>query len=140
PVVAIEPAMPNRLNDLACVVTTETDDVDGDSVVYTFSWMVDGADAMIDSDVVTADLTDLAQERECSATRNDGTDAGPALIATATVLPVCAGIDFGGTDDYITAALISSPTAWTVESWVGPGDQSCQRALISRVDANEGFK
>src|SRR5690606_6872055 len=51
PVVAIEPETPNRNNDLTCVITTESEDVDGDSVVYTFSWMVDGADAMIDTEV-----------------------------------------------------------------------------------------
>ncbi|MDC0667745.1 LamG domain-containing protein [Nannocystis radixulma] len=140
PVVAIEPAMPTRVNDLTCVVATESEDAEGDSITYAFAWTRDGEDAGVASETVTADQLEIGQVWECSATPNDGTDDGPAGTASATVLPVCAGVDFDGNDDYIAAAYISAPTAWTIEAWVNPGDQSGQRAIVSQADTSDQYK
>lgn len=140
PVVAIEPATPNRLDDLTCVVSTESEDAEGDSIVYAFAWTRDGEDAGVDTETVTADNLEVGQVWECSATPNDGTEDGPAGTASATVLAVCAGVDFDGNDDYIGAAYISAPTAWTIEAWVNPGDQSGLRAILSQADSSDEFK
>jgi hypothetical protein len=104
PTLGISPAAPTVGDSLVCTVDTPSSDDDGDSVVYTMSWTVDGVAYEVggavdtgdpgfvgpstttwtDDTVDAADL-DLGQSWECTATPDDGDDEGTPATATVTV-------------------------------------------------------
>lgn len=133
PEVAIEPAMPSRKDSLTCTITSESIDPDGDAVTYSFSWTRDGADAGIASDTVPADQLEIGEEWMCIATPNDGALDGMPGLAMATILPVCAGLEFDGMDDQIDADHISADV-WTVEAWIYQSEADGQQAVVSQID------
>lgn len=138
PVVAIDPSAPDRKATLTCVVTGDSTDPDGDAVTLAFAWTRDGVDAGIAAASVPADQLEVGQQWTCAATPSDGTDAGPPGQASATIGPVCAGLDFDGVDDVITAENLS-PAFWTIEAWVKQRANSGQRVIVSELDPNLGF-
>ncbi len=133
PEVAIDPAMPSRKDSLTCTITGESIDPDGDPVTYAFSWTRDGADAGIAGDTVPADQLEIGEEWVCLATPNDGAVDGMPGLAMATILPACAGLEFDGVDDAITADHISA-NVWTVEAWIYQTDADGQQAIVSQID------
>ena len=106
PGISLDPEEPEAgTDDLVCSVTTGSYDADGDSITYSFTWTVDGADYPVDWDtgfassgwtgpttttwtddtVPAADL--LAGEVwECTVTPDDGDDDGTDASGSATVL------------------------------------------------------
>lgn len=94
PVVSITPTEPEiGVDDLLCAVDTDSTDVDGDSISYTFEWTVNGVafnsatDSATDSLVDAADITD-GDEWICTVTPDDGTDFGTSESASIN-LSVC---------------------------------------------------
>ncbi len=106
PVISVDPADPSAgVDDLTCLVDTDSTDADGDSVTYTTSWTVDGvsyasggsadtADTGAWSgpstttwtdDTVPAEDTLPGEEWICTATPNDGDDDGAAADASVTI-------------------------------------------------------
>ncbi len=78
-------------DDLFCEILADSTDADGDSVVYFFDWSVNGAvhsGLQVDdatSSLVPAIETDDNQTWICSATPDDGEDAGPAGTASVDI-------------------------------------------------------
>jgi hypothetical protein len=119
PVVAIQ-----QDGDLLCKVTTESEDLDDDTITYTVSWEVDGviwtgSTATTKELGDTIDSTDLTSNEEwtCLVTPHDGTIAGTTGEDSVTVVLVrwlglsasshhtCGVTDLGsvecwGSDDY----------------------------------------
>ncbi len=84
-VVAIDPAAPVDDVDLACVIVTEAVDPNGDVVAYTYAWTVDGEDAGLDRDTVSAGLTSGGETWTCTVTPTDGTLTGTPASASVTI-------------------------------------------------------
>ncbi len=138
PVVAIDPPDPDRKTDLTCAVTGESTDPDGDPVAYAFTWTRNGADAGISDPVVPAAQLEVGQAWVCTATPSDGTVDGPPGQAQATIGAVCAGLDFDGKDDVITAKHVSADV-WTIEAWVYSRGGAGQRVILTQLEPSETF-
>ncbi len=91
PGVAVTPAGPAPgADDLLCSITPSAD-VDGDTVDYQFAWTVDGAPyagattTTYPGDTVPGAATATGETWTCTVTPSDGTDTGPAGIASVSV-------------------------------------------------------
>ena len=88
PVVAIEPSRPRDGEALSCVVTTPSEDPDGDPVTYRYEWTVDGA-ARGSEATLGAEHTAEGETVTCTVTPEaGGLDGDPALDAV-DVVPDC---------------------------------------------------
>ena len=92
PEVSIDPEEPiEGDDDLICQIDTDSTDVDGDSVSYTFEWEVDGeayADATTTTEVGDTVPSDDIFEGEiwtCIVTPNDGIDDGDTAEDSVTI-------------------------------------------------------
>ena len=92
PSLQLQPEAPRaQSSDLVCVIASESVDVDGDDVTYTFSWTVDGvpfSDATATSysgDTVPQAMLDAGSQWECAVTPTDGMADGPTASASVTV-------------------------------------------------------
>jgi hypothetical protein len=142
PGVAITPADPDGTQMLECAVTSESTDPDGDAVTYAYRWLVNGDDALLDAPLVPASDLMVGQEWTCVVTPSDGQADGPTGEATVTIAAPCAGLDFDGGDDVITAAHVAADV-WTIEAWVFPRSDQGQQAIVSQLDpvgVFEGFE
>ena len=89
PVVAVTPATPEREDDLTC--TASSTDADGDSMVATYSWTVNGAASAVATSTVAEADTENGDTWACIVTVSDGTDtsaAGTASVVVADYLNV----------------------------------------------------
>jgi hypothetical protein len=96
PVVSIEPSAPAPGDALTCVVTTDSEDADDDTVSYAMSWTVDGVlyeagawtgpttTTWTDDTVSGSDTLGLGLW-ECTATPNDGEEDGSPGTASLEV-------------------------------------------------------
>jgi len=88
--------------DLVCQITTDSVDVDGDTVSYAFSWTQNGEAADTDKvtenpgDTIAADRLTEGDVWACTVTPNDGLVDGPEASGTVTVL-----VGYVGWDDQI---------------------------------------
>ncbi len=93
PTVAISPTSPTDSDDLACTASG-SEDIDGDSVSYVYSWTVNGVASTITADTVPAASTATGDVWTCSATATDGTDSSAAVTASVTVAADAAFADY----------------------------------------------
>ena len=88
PTVEISP-VPARENAAITCRVTDLDDLDPDTdqtLTIAWSWLVDGGDAGITTDTVTAAEASASEVWACSATVSDGTATSPTGTASTTVL------------------------------------------------------
>jgi hypothetical protein len=92
----------NDTDDLTCQATGA--DVDGDAVVFTYAWTVNGAPSSYTGAVVPAAATSPGDRWECTATAND--DVATGMSAS------------GGSDVYtfLAGGVIATSTTWTAAS------------------------
>ena len=82
PEVRVSPALATEGEDLVCAVVTESEDVDGDSITYSFSWTQDGlpyggATTTSESgDTVPGTDTSAGELWICTVTPHDGDEEG----------------------------------------------------------------
>jgi len=96
PELSIDPETPGEgVHDFQCVIDVDSDDVDGDTVTYTFSWEVDGVPYTSASttdhsgDTVLAGEAYEGEEWVCTVVPNDGSQDGAEAEASATIGPNC---------------------------------------------------
>ncbi len=106
PTLSITPSVAYAGDELVCIVDTDSDDDDGDTVNYSMSWTVDGIDYVLSTDSGdtglsgtwvgpstttwdgdTVDGADVGRGEEwiCTATPDDGDDEGDTATASRTV-------------------------------------------------------
>jgi len=93
PGISIAPSSPvEAVDDLVCTIDSASSEDDGDTVLYTFTWTVDGASygsattTTHSGDTVPASATTVGEVWVCTVTPHDGTDAGTAATDTVTVM------------------------------------------------------
>lgn len=80
--IAITPATPGDDDDLTCSIVTEATDPNGDTVTYRYAWKVNGGDAGISGQTVSAAQTSGGESWTCTVTPNDGVlDGTPASVS-----------------------------------------------------------
>ncbi|MEL6349630.1 MAG: hypothetical protein AAFV53_41385, partial [Myxococcota bacterium] len=84
PLVLVDPSAPEITESLVCFAS-DSQDADNDTVTYTYSWLVNGADAGILSNVVSPEQTALGDVWECVVTPNDGIADGPSSSDVVTI-------------------------------------------------------
>ena len=72
-----------------CTIVTEAVDPNEDELTYSYEWKVDGADAGIASDTVTASNTSSWEEWTCSVVASDGELNGVSTSASVQVVGEC---------------------------------------------------
>ena len=108
PTIALTPALAmSGVHDLACEITTESSDEDGDSVSYTFAWQLDSttwSSGVLTSthpgDAIDKSNTAEDDQWQCTVVATDGDDDSSAVSSDLlTVLPECDNSDtWSGTD------------------------------------------
>ena len=83
--IAITPATPGDDDDLTCSIVTEATDPNGDTVTYRYAWMVNGGDAGVSGQTVSAAQTSGGESWTCTVTPNDGVLDGTAASASVTI-------------------------------------------------------
>ena len=83
--IAITPATPGDDDDLTCSIVTEATDPNGDTVTYRYAWKVNGGDAGISGQTVSAAQTSGGESWTCTVTPNDGVLDGTAASASVTI-------------------------------------------------------
>ncbi|MEC8423698.1 MAG: hypothetical protein VX000_07965, partial [Myxococcota bacterium] len=134
PTLSISPAAPTAGDALRCEVDTAAADVDGDTITYAMSWVVDGTaytaggtsatggtfagpgTTTWTGDTVDGSDVELGQLWVCTATPNDGDDDGATADASITVFEM---VEFGtcgqtGATGPAQAACDSTYTATTL--------------------------
>ncbi len=121
PLVAIQPASPALTDNLTCVITTPSIDLDGDSVTYRYGWMRNGQATTVTSSVVDAARTSDRETWRCVVTAFDGTESGAPGVVEVQLGTLCTTLAFDGVDDRVSVAAATNvrygPQA-TVEAWV----------------------
>ena len=92
PSVSLQPEDPRAQTiDLVCTITSDSVDVDGDDVSYSFAWTSNDDAAETDlasthpGDTIEAERLTEGDVWVCTVTPNDGLTDGPVATATATV-------------------------------------------------------
>jgi len=100
PSVSLQPVSPRaQVTDLVCQITSDSVDVDGDAVTYSFTWTSNGDAADTDKvteysgDTISADRLTEGDVWACTVTPNDGFVDGPEATATAKVIVGYVGWD-----------------------------------------------
>ncbi len=83
--IAITPATPGEDDDLICSIVTEATDPNGDTVTYRYAWKVNGGDAGISGQTVSAAQTSGGESWTCTVTPSDGVLDGTASSASVTI-------------------------------------------------------
>ena len=121
-----DPAVMNT-DDLVCEATAT--DVDGDAILYTYTWS--DSDGVVNTVPDSADVsdiflaTDLTEDTwSCTVTPFDGEDDGISDSASVTVENDCSSLLF----DYVSRVTAPGPVfdfeeEFTIEGWVRPGFQ-----------------
>lgn len=85
PVIAVDPASPNRAGDVRAVVRQDAPDPDGDSLSYSFTWLLDGLETGVTGDRFPGNLLRSGGLLTARAVASDGELSGPAAIVQARV-------------------------------------------------------
>ena len=72
PEVRISPSAPGENHGLECLVIEESDDPDGDTVVYSYAWTVNGESSDQVDAVVSSEQTSQGDSWTCTVTPSDG--------------------------------------------------------------------
>ncbi|MFL6005040.1 MAG: LamG-like jellyroll fold domain-containing protein [Gaiellaceae bacterium] len=125
--VALDNSTPGTNDTLTATATTA--DADGDGVAVTYVWKVNGTTKRTTTNSIGSDSFDLSvagngdlgDTVSVAATPDDGTATGASNSATATVVgaPAGKGLQFDGTNDYVTfgAAPSLGAATFTLETW-----------------------
>jgi len=89
PVVEIQPTPLLTTDTVTCMVTNQDPDLDGDLIVYSYEWLLDGAAQPQYSGLfsVPSSDTEIGQEWECQVQGSDGYVLSNWVSAFATVVP-----------------------------------------------------
>lgn len=142
PVVVISPSEPTAIDELACVIETESTDPEGDAITYAYTWTVDGEDAGIEESGVSASVTAPREQWACTVTPSDGTMDGEAATATVSISEACTALQFDGEDDGArvgdSSGLGGIGAELTVELWVFLTDYPTHSApLVRKWETNQ---
>jgi len=86
PTTDITPAEPLTSDDLVCVITTPSVDIDGDPVSYSHQWYRNGElQLVLTTDTVPYQLTTKNETWRCVVTPFDGKDYGPSVEAQVLI-------------------------------------------------------
>jgi len=72
PVVEVEPPVAMVDEDIGCNILEPSVDTDGDSITYSFGWVVDGASSSVTQPFVPSSMTAEGETWTCIVTPNDG--------------------------------------------------------------------
>jgi hypothetical protein len=137
PTVDITPDDPSSRVGLNCE-GSDSEDLEGNPVTYSYSWETDGADAGNTTTSVDDEDTLEGEEWTCIVTASDG-ELETSAEASVTIGPACYSLDLDGTgyvdiDD--DPALRLAETDFTVEGWVRrTGSEGAQHAIAYKRDA-----
>ncbi len=127
--VTIHPAEPSTLDDLTVEITVPPGE--GDSVSYTYSWLLDGEPVEgLSGDTIPADQTRKGEIWEARVRAQDGSTQGPATSAWVTIrdsLPVVEA-SLGP-----LAPVTIDPLVVEAEAWDQDGD-AVELGYVWRVD------
>jgi hypothetical protein len=76
PSISVDPVDAMDTDDVICSMDISSSDVDGDSITYSFEWLVDGVSSGNTSDTLTATETAVGEIWTCVVTPDDGTEEG----------------------------------------------------------------
>jgi hypothetical protein len=85
PVIAFEPAVPNRSGDVRAVVKKAAPDPDGDPITYRWVWLLDGLDTGVQGETFPGNLLRRGALLGVRATASDGELTGPPALVQARV-------------------------------------------------------
>ncbi len=85
PVLAFEPAIPNRSGDVKAVIKKAAPDPDGDPITYRWVWLLDGLDTGVKGETFPGNLLRRGALLGVRATASDGELSGPAALVQARV-------------------------------------------------------
>ncbi len=142
PEITIEPAFPERGDDLICIIVTESADVDDDEISYTFSWTVDGVaftDAETSSyggDTIPSSATSDDETWVCTVTPNDGEEDGPSDSAGVTIEENCGPLGGDSLDGDLTVG-VGEALELSLEAAAVAGDNPAGEATIVLADASD---
>ena len=120
PLVSISPAEPGTGDDLMATLDTPSTDPDGDGLIYTWTWRVDGVDAGVDGETVSASATADDQTWEVEVFASDGDLASAIAIASVIVNDGPAvDVSITPTDPDVTDTLTCT---WTATDKTGSVD------------------
>ncbi len=141
---SIDPSSPvEAVDDLVCTIDTASSDDDGDSVVYAFTWTVDGVGyssattTTHSGDTIPASVTTAGEVWVCSVTTHDGDDAGGSDTATVTIqsegcpLYVDASVPPGGDGSY------ADPLPTIAYGLAYAGASGCEEVVLKAGTYNE---
>ena len=124
PTVAIDPLDPAEGDDLLCSVEVAAADEDLDTIDYSFTWTVEGAEfssattTTLTGDTILADHTSSGEVWQCTVTPDDGEVDGPTHSTEVTICPPGTERDCPA----LSCAEVLSvlPTAADGEYWLDP--------------------
>lgn len=86
PSISIDPVTAFDTDDVVCSVDTPSTDLDGDTITYSYSWLVDGNSTSHTSDVLSASDTNVGEIWTCLVTPNDGSEDGAFASASTDAI------------------------------------------------------
>ncbi len=127
PSAVLSPVDPRMGDDIVCDIAQYADDIDGDTLTYTFAWTVDGAPytsattTTLPGDTISGADTNDSEVWACTVTVSDGTDSADAEPVEVLVLDECASEAW----EYDGVDLTS--LAWTYKAYPSA---SCTGGLV----------
>lgn len=123
PGLSLNPTAPTTGDAIECIVSTPSQDLDGDPLSYLIDWDVDGAPyfgagtTTITGDTVPLGVSQSSETWTCTVTPDDTEGLGPSTSISTT--PCNAILSFNGGSDRVTLdPLTSMPNDKTMEAWV----------------------
>lgn len=109
PSIAISPTAPQPTDTLSCYVAVPSNDADGDTITYSYSWKENGVPSGIVSSSVSSSYTAHGEVWTCEVVASDGSLTSGTVSASVTVNdtlvpspPVLNSVDRYRNDDYVS--------------------------------------
>lgn len=125
PVLEIQPSLPADTDDIQCLISAPSTDVDGHTISYTYSWTVNGQAYSGSSDTVPAADTHRDEIWECSVIASDAY-GGNSPVSTVSVTIGRAW------EDQVSA----STTAYTIDGMTASGSFGKTIAMVGDTDGD----
>ena len=148
PTVSIVPDEPTEgVDDLICMIDTESIDADGDSFTYTFTWTADGSTwtgststTYEAGDTIAGTDTSAEDEWSCTVTPNDGDGDGSSEEASVTVITGLVGIeiDLSAADVKLIGEAASDHAGYSVSSAGDVDADGFSDLLVGAYDESTG--